>query len=569
MKYINTFERFRLFETFLWMTPYDGTQDPGEKAEILNNFLTKMDVGTRKISSTKLFDFYRKNIRSEFLPKFEKEVSHISQLLMMLKVAAGKKDQKMIQSYLMKLKVALQMGEDCWSPWINFTFKKVDIHGDLIEIMQMFDLCKNKTNQPKTPQPPSGDDNPPPPPPPPPPGAAGRRRNPPPPPPPPYTGKAIANLFIVSTSSSPIGFGRTSGDGSYGEGALVEVKALTTPGFIFRHWTEGDKVVSDKPLFKFRIYNNRNLIANFYKKYSDDDGGDDNPPPYTGKASDDDGGDDNPPPYTGKAKAGDRPPYGGDLSTKLKTVVDELNSGKTFKSDDAKIVSSLRIKIMIDRSGNRIGVSELPQLKGLQFETFYSNETWTIKPINRKPQLLQKDIIGDDDGGVFKRPRVSEFLKQIDIEPEHQELIDLMPNLSKLNVYHGDSWEKKEKNRRKNTKQEISFDGTPSSETITHELLHYFTIPAILKYEKNVKDCTFHEEDYVKQLKLLYDFYVKFYKDNKLDIIEFAVGTTNKNLIKKMKSCDVRITTPEGKKENTTVYKMLFEITKDYLKSLK
>ena len=462
MRYINTFEKFRINEN-LWMTPYEGTQDIGKKAEMLNIFLTKMDVGTRKISSTKFFDFYRNIIGSQFLPKFEKEVSHISQLLMMLKVAAGRKDEKMIKSNLSELKDALQMGEDCWSPWINFTPKKVDIHGDLIEMMQMFDLCKNKE-----------------------------------------TGKTEQTKYNVTASAKPRNAGITTGTGRYSEGDKVTVTARPKPGYKFKYWTETGSAnsfstsmifkVGSRPYLSLTISKkDRYLVAVFEPKHNYAYRDDDDPPPPGGAGA---GRDDDDPPPPGGAGAG--------------------------RDDDDP------------------------------------------------PPPLQKDIIGDDDDGVFKRSTVSEILKQIDIEPDHQELIDLMPNLSKLKVYDdNDSWEKKEKNRRKNTKQVISFNRTPSSETITHELLHYFTIPTILKYEKNEKDCTFHEEDYVKQLKLLYEYYIDLVKEKDLDIIEFSVGITNKNLVKKMKSCDVTARTPDNKKKKSTVYELLLAITKDYLESIK
>ena len=73
---------------------------------------------------------------------------------------------------------------------------------------------------------------------------------------------------IVSASSSPLGAGEVSGSGTYVHGSNVTIEAFANPGYVFTHWTEGNRIVSCDKQYSFTVTANRNLKANFSQKLS-------------------------------------------------------------------------------------------------------------------------------------------------------------------------------------------------------------------------------------------------------------------------------------------------------------
>jgi hypothetical protein len=140
MKYINSFENFALFESM----------DP-DKLSKLNIFLIKMDIDTRRITSTKFFDFYRNVIVTKFLNKFEKEVPHISQLLMMLRSSANNQNESRIVEYLKKIQTAFLIDDTGKTPWISEGNIKLhlnrsdsrkigNIHEELLSLLRTWEI---------------------------------------------------------------------------------------------------------------------------------------------------------------------------------------------------------------------------------------------------------------------------------------------------------------------------------------------------------------------------------------------------------------------------------------------
>lgn len=92
---------------------------------------------------------------------------------------------------------------------------------------------------------------------------------------------------------------------------------------------------------------------------------------------------------------------------------------------------------------------------------------------------------------------VSEIEDKINIEPRHQIILDMMPDYSNIKAsivnpvgglgYVG-NFKEREINRGEAISTTILFDGLPTSEIFTHELLHYFTIPMLVRYTKNPKN---------------------------------------------------------------------------------
>ncbi|MCB9024243.1 MAG: T9SS type A sorting domain-containing protein [Lentimicrobiaceae bacterium] len=69
--------------------------------------------------------------------------------------------------------------------------------------------------------------------------------------------------FTVSTSSSPMAGGTTSGGGSYNFGAQATVTASPANGYNFINWTENGNTVSTSASYTFTVNANRTLVANF------------------------------------------------------------------------------------------------------------------------------------------------------------------------------------------------------------------------------------------------------------------------------------------------------------------
>ena len=76
-------------------------------------------------------------------------------------------------------------------------------------------------------------------------------------------GAALAPASLIDTTSSPVGTGTTTGDGSYAPGSNVTVNATANAGYRFVNWTDGGNVVSNTASYTFVIDVNHSLVANF------------------------------------------------------------------------------------------------------------------------------------------------------------------------------------------------------------------------------------------------------------------------------------------------------------------
>jgi hypothetical protein len=72
-----------------------------------------------------------------------------------------------------------------------------------------------------------------------------------------------------------------------------------------------------------------------------------------------------------------------DISQELQSLIDKLKSGDLVETTNQKLVQQLMMKVTKDKSGNNIGISELPQLKGLMFELDYNKGTYSWKLISK------------------------------------------------------------------------------------------------------------------------------------------------------------------------------------------
>ena len=70
-------------------------------------------------------------------------------------------------------------------------------------------------------------------------------------------------VYIITTDSSPIAGGTTTGDGEYEEGASVTVTATPEVGYNFTNWSEGALIVSNAASYTFDATADRDLVANF------------------------------------------------------------------------------------------------------------------------------------------------------------------------------------------------------------------------------------------------------------------------------------------------------------------
>lgn len=68
---------------------------------------------------------------------------------------------------------------------------------------------------------------------------------------------------IVSTSSTPVYGGTTSGGGTYNQGMTATVVATPSTGFVFRNWTANGAPVSTSASYPFTVTADRTLVANF------------------------------------------------------------------------------------------------------------------------------------------------------------------------------------------------------------------------------------------------------------------------------------------------------------------
>ena len=70
-------------------------------------------------------------------------------------------------------------------------------------------------------------------------------------------------LYTVTTFSSPIDGGNTTGGGFYFYNQNAEITSTANEGWQFSEWTENDTIVSVDPIFSININDHRNLIANY------------------------------------------------------------------------------------------------------------------------------------------------------------------------------------------------------------------------------------------------------------------------------------------------------------------
>ena len=69
--------------------------------------------------------------------------------------------------------------------------------------------------------------------------------------------------YSLQLSSNPNNAGNVNGAGNFVHGDSVTISADPIAGMLFANWSEGSNNVSNDPVYKFGIKNNRNLTANF------------------------------------------------------------------------------------------------------------------------------------------------------------------------------------------------------------------------------------------------------------------------------------------------------------------
>jgi hypothetical protein len=74
---------------------------------------------------------------------------------------------------------------------------------------------------------------------------------------------SAAPTVTVSTSSSPLNGGATSGGGTFASGTAVTVAAIANSGFTFANWTANGSIVSTNATYAFIATASRTLVANF------------------------------------------------------------------------------------------------------------------------------------------------------------------------------------------------------------------------------------------------------------------------------------------------------------------
>ncbi len=213
-----------------------------------------------------------------------------------------------------------------------------------------------------------------------------------------------------------------------------------------------------------------------------------------------------------------------------------------------------------------------------------------------KVQMISVDVNGKDgivtlsDGNEVITPKISDLINakydaelaalgttdaiadiesKIKIEPIHQEILNLLPDYSNVKIslendrgglgYVGD-FKQREEDNSKNTRisTTIKYSGVPSSEIYTHELLHYFTIPALILYQQGNRSENIKQ--YVEALDKLYTKakskgYTSINGVSVHDNLnEFAVNITNEKSIEQLKKLGI--------------YDDLINLTKNYLNSL-
>lgn len=77
------------------------------------------------------------------------------------------------------------------------------------------------------------------------------------------TSGANPGSYNITTASSPIAGGTTSGDGTFQNGDEATVTAVPNAGYYFDNWSEGDVHFCFTPVYTFTVTASRDLVANF------------------------------------------------------------------------------------------------------------------------------------------------------------------------------------------------------------------------------------------------------------------------------------------------------------------
>jgi len=76
-------------------------------------------------------------------------------------------------------------------------------------------------------------------------------------------GAALLPASLLDTTTSPVGSGTTTGDGSFDVEANATVSATPLPGFAFLNWSDNGTIVSTNPSYTLAMDVNHSLVANF------------------------------------------------------------------------------------------------------------------------------------------------------------------------------------------------------------------------------------------------------------------------------------------------------------------
>lgn len=74
---------------------------------------------------------------------------------------------------------------------------------------------------------------------------------------------SFTTLPEVTSTSSPLAGGMTTGAGTFAQGSMVTLMATPNAGFTFTNWTDGGTEVSTSPSYQFKMAGNKALVANF------------------------------------------------------------------------------------------------------------------------------------------------------------------------------------------------------------------------------------------------------------------------------------------------------------------
>lgn len=70
-------------------------------------------------------------------------------------------------------------------------------------------------------------------------------------------------FYNISTTTSPLNGGTTTGSGTYQNGQTCTISANANPSYTFSYWTENGSYLTSQNPFTFNVFDNQSLIANF------------------------------------------------------------------------------------------------------------------------------------------------------------------------------------------------------------------------------------------------------------------------------------------------------------------